>query len=65
MSEVILRIGFNLNWFLLCIWSFCLIFYRFPLEMHMVHYDRQFKKLEDASKVSQGLAVLAVLFYVS
>jgi hypothetical protein len=38
---------------------------RFPLEMHMVHYDRRFKKLEDAAKVYQGLAVLAVLFYVS
>ncbi|XP_023720942.1 putative carbonic anhydrase 3 isoform X2 [Cryptotermes secundus] len=36
---------------------------RFPLEMHMVHYDRRFKKLEDAAKVNRGLAVLAVLFY--
>ncbi|XP_021931881.1 carbonic anhydrase 4 isoform X2 [Zootermopsis nevadensis] len=36
---------------------------RCPLEMHMVHYDRQFKKLGDAVKFNQGLAVLAVLFY--
>jgi hypothetical protein len=33
--------------------------------MHMVHYDRQFKKFKDAEKSHQGLAVLAVLFYVS
>ncbi|XP_021931907.1 carbonic anhydrase 2 isoform X5 [Zootermopsis nevadensis] len=38
---------------------------RCPLEMHMVHYDRQFKKLGDAVKFNQGLAVLAVLFYVA
>jgi hypothetical protein len=38
---------------------------RWPLEMHMVHYDRRFKKFSEAAKVNKGLAVLAVLFYVS
>ena len=38
---------------------------RWPLEMHMVHYDRKFKKLSEAAKHKKGLAVLAVLFYVS
>jgi hypothetical protein len=59
-------VNLDLNWRLMYRWSFCLYFFsRFPLEMHMVHYDRRFKKLEDAAKVNRGLAVLAVLFYVS
>ncbi|GFG32085.1 hypothetical protein Cfor_06856 [Coptotermes formosanus] len=36
---------------------------RWPLEMHMVHYDRRFKKFSEAAKIKKGLAVLAVLFY--
>ena len=38
---------------------------RWPLEMHLVHYDRRFKNVGDATKFNKGLAVLAVLFYVS
>jgi len=33
--------------------------------MHLVHYDRQFKKISEAAKRKNGLAVLAVFFYVS
>ncbi|XP_069668990.1 carbonic anhydrase 15-like isoform X2 [Periplaneta americana] len=36
---------------------------RWPLEMHMVHFDRQYLKLNEAVRHHQGLAVLAVLFY--
>jgi fucose permease len=49
------------------VWTLILVYVcsRWPLEMHLVHYDRQFKKLSEAAKRKNGLAVLAVFFYVS
>lgn len=49
------------------VWTVILVYVcsRWPLEMHLVHYDRQFKKLSEAAKHTKGLAVLGVLFYVS
>lgn len=38
---------------------------RFALELHMVHYDRRFKSIQDALGVKNGIAVLGVLFHVS
>lgn len=49
------------------VWTLNLVYVcsRWPLEMHLVHYDRQFKKISEAAKRKNGLAVLAVFFYVS
>ncbi|XP_015837579.1 carbonic anhydrase 9 isoform X4 [Tribolium castaneum] len=38
---------------------------RFPLELHLVHYDSTKKSLAEALKVKGGVAVLAVFFYLS
>jgi hypothetical protein len=48
------------------VWTVILVYVcsRWPLEMHLVHYDRQFK-FSEAAKRKRGLAVLAVFFYVS
>lgn len=36
--------------------------YRYPLELHFVHYDAKFESLQDAVGKNSSLAVLAVLF---
>ena len=48
------------------VWTVILVYVcsRWPLEMHLVHYDRQFK-FSEAAKRKRGLAVLAVFFHVS
>lgn len=47
----------------------CTIFefycFRFPLELHLVHYDYRKRSLDEALSQRSGVVVLAVLFYVS
>ncbi|GLH12011.1 Carbonic anhydrase 9-like Protein [Gryllus bimaculatus] len=35
---------------------------RYPLEVHFVHFEKRFKKVEDAVKVKGGIAVIGVMF---
>ena len=37
---------------------------RDPMEMHFVHYDKEFANSSSASKYPNGIAVVAVLFEV-
>lgn len=38
---------------------------RYPLELHLVHYDARHGNISEAKKMKDGLAVLGVLFNVS
>ena len=37
---------------------------RHPMELHFVHYDKDFGNVSSASKYPNGVAVIAVLFEV-
>lgn len=41
-----------------------IIDFRFPLEMHLVHYAEKYKNLDHAVQYEMGAAVLGVLFDV-
>nr|CAD7588794.1 unnamed protein product [Timema genevievae] len=38
---------------------------KWPLEVHLVHYDRKYPNVKEAVRHPQGLAVLAILYHVS
>ena len=38
---------------------------RFPLELHLVHYNSKYLTIKEALKYGDGLAVLSVLFEIS
>lgn len=38
---------------------------RYPLELHLVHYDNRVDSLNDALRYKNGVAVFSVLFYIS
>ena len=39
--------------------------YRYPMELHLVHYKASYGSVAEALKYSDGLAVLGVLFQIS
>lgn len=39
--------------------------FRFPLELHLVHFEQKYRNLTEAVKHEHGVAVIGVLFDVS